>query len=143
MIRLRHLLAALCLAVALLLAWIQSAEAHVPWLGVVSWLSRYETAHIVGHIVIFGGVALLLAQGDRTHPVLVWGSVLAGGMLLEVVQVLASHVSLSMHLLQGSAFDLTVDALGAWIGLRLNQPHAPDRLRLEVHTGINHPRTQR
>ena len=119
MIRIRHLLVALFLAVVILLAWIQSAKVNVPWLGVVSWLSRYEAAHIVGHIVIFGGVTLLLTHREDRRPALVWGSVLVGGVLLEVAQALAADSSLTMHLLQGSTFDLMIDAFGAWIGLRL------------------------
>mgnify|MGYP006146866075 CR=1 FL=1 len=51
--------------------------------GFGCWLGQYELFHIVAHMVIFAGVALLLGAGQGSEA-RVWSYTLGGGLLLEM-----------------------------------------------------------
>jgi hypothetical protein len=81
------------------------------WLVPVRWLSHYPLFHLVAHSTIFAGVVFLY---PREHDSLrLWGIVLSGGILIELMQIGAGGFSLTEPLLRDSLFDIVVDVAGA------------------------------
>ena len=92
--------------------------------SLVDWLNRSKVAHILGHHLIFGGVALLLGpwgMGDQRGSFgLAMRYVIVGGLLMEVVQVIVGysddHIT---DLILGVGFDLMIDAISGLVAVGL------------------------
>jgi hypothetical protein len=100
----------------------------------VAYLGRFETFHIVAHLIIFAGVAIiagLWADTPRTQRWL-WVAVLGGTLLIEGIQLATIDYPLGPDLLLASLFDLGVNIAGATLGLALLWLIARRRARQEL-----------
>lgn len=100
---------------------LNSGFAGMRGLRYVAYLGRYEAFHIVAHLVIFAGVAIiagLWADTPRTRRWL-WVAVLGGTLLIEGIQVATIDYPFGPDLLLGSLFDLAVNLTGATLGIAL------------------------
>jgi hypothetical protein len=90
----------------------------------VDWLNRIKLAHVMGHLLIFGGVALLLGpwemHGERGDSRLAMRYVIFGGLVMEAAQVAVGysddHIT---DLILGVSLDLTTDVVSALLVLLL------------------------
>jgi hypothetical protein len=109
----------------LLLPWLLGILFPLAWLGTLSPAYRriFDAIfaplwmHIVMHLLLFGGLVLLLAFAFRPRRnwralAVLLGAALVIGMCQEVFQALSS----GMFSLTGSLFDLGVDLAGAIVG---------------------------
>jgi hypothetical protein len=72
--------------------------------------------HLAAHFTIFAGVVFIFPQ--ENDSLRLWGIVLSGSILIELVQIGAGGLSLTRSLLRDSLFDIVVDvagALGCWL----------------------------
>ena len=82
-------------------------------------LVELEFAHIAGHLVIFGSVAVLLGDRNGQNHEMAWRYVWRGAVLMELVQaILGFPPETILLLVWNAAFDLFIDILAAWLGLR-------------------------
>lgn len=109
-----------------LLIWLVGVLLPLRWIGRYSesyedWFDRLfgpEWLHIVSHLLLFVGLAVLLARGFgwgiRPKPaLLIFGAALGAGLIQEGLQAL----SLGELDPLGALFDLGVDLSGAGLGL--------------------------
>jgi len=109
-----------------LTVWLVGVLFPLRWIGRYSesyedWFDRLfgpEWLHVVSHLLLFAGLAVLLAKGFgwviRPGPaLLIFGAALGMGLLQEGVQAL----SLGELDRLGALFDLGVDLTGAGFGL--------------------------
>ncbi len=82
-----------------------------------------ESGHIVGHFIIFGGLAWVLDRNATWRPGTILCVVLAAGAGVEVSQAVAS----GRPSLRESGFDCLVNALAAMTGLALGSRHTSAR----------------
>lgn len=76
-------------------------------------LKRLELAHVIGHVGIFGGVALLLVYPPGSSR-LAWRYVLTGAFAMEGVQVIVgASDDYLLPLILGVSFDLLTDFVAA------------------------------
>jgi hypothetical protein len=108
-----HLLVAATWSVALVLGalWLKLShpEERRPWLAAIL---GSEPCHVVGHLFLYGSLALLVRFAVGRRPVIVVLSVLAIGFAQETAQVF--HVR---RYGGAEAFDLCVDVLAALVVL--------------------------
>jgi hypothetical protein len=78
-----------------------------------------EALHLVGHVVLFGTLAYLVARGGA-KPSLAITAALGIGVVVEIVQMLGAH----RLLVAETTFDVTVDALAAMLGAAIAAPRA-------------------
>ena len=120
---LRHLLAVTFLGVVLVLAGLLARGWSTWWLLPLLWLGEFQLFHIVAHFSIFAGIVLLVAPHTRS-AIWLWALILAGGVLVEFVQIAAGGFILTRPLLHDCLFDVLVDMTGAavsWLGLWVRQ----------------------
>jgi hypothetical protein len=93
------------------------------WLRRLRWIVRSEVIRTVGHLMVFGTVALLLGPWGRNKQrgsqKLVWWHVIIGGVAIESGQIATRKPNLSLSLIRSTLFDLVINALGALLGLFL------------------------
>jgi hypothetical protein len=109
----------LVLGVMVAAGLLNSGFAGMRGLRYVAYLGRFEAFHIVAHLIIFAGVAIiagLWADTPRTRRWL-WVAVLGGTLLIEGIQLATIDYPLGPDLLLGSLFDLGVNVTGAALGL--------------------------
>lgn len=88
--------------------------------SLIAVLSHIEVVHIVGHVLLFGGVAFLVGPWEGGSRALAWRYVLVGGLLMEAVQILIGGSDNTITELVGSTgFDLLVNGIGGVLGIRL------------------------
>lgn len=91
-----------------------AAAATLSTVGGPSWLAP-DSVHIVGHLLLFGGLAGVVERKARWQPAITLLVVLAAGVGVELAQVAATgHISI-----RELGFDVLVDALAAMAGLAL------------------------
>jgi hypothetical protein len=112
----RRLIAPVFILIITGLAWMLSAGSNPWWLTAVRWLGQYELFHITAHFVIFSGLVLLLGSRSQAR---IWTFTLGGGLLLEIAQMAAGGIPLSLHHMSAVVFDLGIDMLGAVAGLMI------------------------
>jgi len=83
--------------------------------ALVRWMVEAEVLHIAAHLITFGVVGFAL----RAKPRQAWNHAIIGAVLMEGLQVLVGAHSSLPALVWGVFFDLCVDALGTWLGLRV------------------------
>jgi hypothetical protein len=110
-------------------------------IDLIDVLNRKASAHLLGHILIFGGVAALLGEwgidGERGSSRLAFRYVILGALLMEAGQVTVGYSDDTLtDLILGVSFDLIVDILAAGGALWLTRRYsdsltlAARRLRL-------------
>jgi hypothetical protein len=100
--------------IALWAALAMAAAATLSTIGGPAWLAP-DSVHVVGHLLLFGGLAWVVEWKARWRPATTLSVVLAAGIGVELAQVAASG-RLSIREL---GFDVMVDALAAMAGLAL------------------------
>ncbi len=99
--------------------------------ALIDFLNGIEIVHILSHMIVFGGAALLLGPwgrpGDRGSARLAWRYVIIGTLLMEGGQVIVGYSDdYWQDLVVGVAFDLLVNglsaALGVWLAARYAAP---------------------
>ena len=106
----------------------QTASLFVGW---VDTLNRVEIVHVLGHLLIFGGVALLLgpweSEGERGDWRLAMRYVVIGGLIMEAAQVAVGYSDDHLtDLILGVLLDLTTDVVSGLLAIGLLMLRAPD-----------------
>ena len=113
---------------------LNSGFAGMRGLRYVAYLGQWEAFHVVAHLIIFAGVAIiagLWADTPRTRRWL-WLAVLGGTLLIEGIQLITVDYPLGPALLLGSLFDLAVNVTGATLGIIVLKLISARRARSEL-----------
>ena len=92
--------------------------------NLVDWLDRIEMVHVLGHLLIFGGVGMLLGpwgkDGQRGDFRLAMRYVMVGGLLMEAAQVIVGYSDdYITDLILGVSFDLLTDVISGLLAVGL------------------------
>jgi hypothetical protein len=91
--------------------------------------------HVAGHLVLFGGLAILAATATRAPAWAVLAGTVAVGLAVEAAQMAgAGHL-----MLREAAFDGLVDALAAMAGLAVARAEAAELLGIALHPAFVFP----
>lgn len=110
----RHLVSFAFLGLVFAFAGVLAMGWTMWWLTPVHWLSRYQLFHVVAHFSIFAGVVFLY-HPRRYSDMWLWGLILGGSVLLEIIQITVGGFRLSKLLLIDCFFDIVVDIAGATV----------------------------
>jgi len=113
---------------------LNSGFAGMRGLRYVAYLGQWEAFHVVAHLIIFAGVAIiagLWADTPRARRWL-WLAVLGGTLLIEGIQLITVDYPLGPALLLGSLFDLAVNVTGATLGIIVLKLISARRARSEL-----------
>lgn len=96
---------------------------------IIDFLNGQEIVHIAGHVLLFGGVAIVLGQWgtppEQGSTQLAIYYTLGGAVLMELGQVLVGYSDdTQTSLMLGVGFDLLVNGLAAGLGILFIQRYA-------------------
>ena len=119
--RARRITGGLVLFVMICAGLLNSGFAGLRGLRYVAYLGRWEVFHVAAHLVIFGGLVLLVALWSPRKHLWFYGLValLLATLLIEGIQILTVDHTFGVALLAASAYDLAVNLVGGSIGLLL------------------------
>ena len=107
----------LCVAIMAAMLSSPNYSEHSFILLKIHYYASHEFVHIIAHILIFWATILMVGlwTEGRLQRILMWGTIIGGTLLIEVVQMVIGPIT--GYGIWNAFFDMGVNVLGAGLGL--------------------------